>query len=128
MRSLRQIHLYLGCLFAPLIFYFSLSGAWQLYRLNDVPKDHPDALRSWLHGISNAHLHSLPPGVDPRKFGGSPWFTGAALLMALGLVATTSIGIVLAFRFGRRPRLISLLLALGAALPIILLYLFAPLS
>src|SRR6478672_8450976 len=29
MQKLRSLHLYLGCLFAPLLLFFALSGIWQ---------------------------------------------------------------------------------------------------
>jgi len=34
MQKLRQIHLYLGCFFAPMILFFALSGVWQEFGLN----------------------------------------------------------------------------------------------
>jgi uncharacterized iron-regulated membrane protein len=38
MRLWREIHLYLGCLFAPILIFFAVTGAWQLYRWNDNTK------------------------------------------------------------------------------------------
>ena len=29
MQKLRSIHLYLGCIFAPLLVFFAISGIWQ---------------------------------------------------------------------------------------------------
>ncbi|MBI3558192.1 MAG: hypothetical protein HY074_18150, partial [Deltaproteobacteria bacterium] len=83
MRSLRQIHLYLGCIFAPLLIYFSISGAWQTFRFNDVPKG-PDGekatLRLALRALSNPHRNSTLPGYS-AKTSQSVSFSAAAALM-----------------------------------------------
>ena len=34
MNRLRQLHLHLGCLFAPLFAFFAVSGLWQTYGLH----------------------------------------------------------------------------------------------
>ena len=34
MKFLRRIHLYLGCVFAPLLVMFATSGAWQTFQLH----------------------------------------------------------------------------------------------
>jgi hypothetical protein len=120
MKTLRQLHLYLGCLFAPLILYFCASGAWQVFRLNDVPKNEPSAVRSVLHELSNPHTHSTLPGRSP-KTGQSTLFGVAAVACALGMIATALLGVALAVRFGKRPSLVALCLALGALLPLVFL-------
>jgi hypothetical protein len=122
MKALRTAHLYLGCLFAPLIVYFCLSGAWQLFELNDAPKENPSALRSVLHEISNPHTHSTAPLRSP-KVSRSTLFSVAALLAAVGMILTSAIGVMLAWQFrARRTLVISCLLA-GVILPAGLLYL-----
>ena len=30
MQKLRNLHLYLGCMFAPLLLFFAVSGIWQM--------------------------------------------------------------------------------------------------
>jgi hypothetical protein len=123
MKTLRQVHLYLGCLFAPLMIYFSLSGVWQVFRLNDLPKDEPpSALHSLLHELSKPHKSSTLPGLDP-KTDHSTAFNGLTLLMGLGLIITASIGIVLAVKCSRSPKLVLACLVAGVALPIVFLFL-----
>jgi hypothetical protein len=125
MRKLRELHLYLGCLFAPLILYFSLSGAWQLYRLNMLPKDHPEtasAFRVFLHEASKPHTHSTLPGRD-SKTDQSQVFNAFALVMAVGLVMTTLLGLVLAWQMLRIRRLVVICVAAGVILPIVLILL-----
>jgi CDP-diglyceride synthetase len=122
MKTLRQVHLYLGCLFAPMIIYFALSGAWQVYRFNNVPKTEPaSGLRSFFHELSKPHTDSTLPGKDP-KGSRSGAFNIIALLMALGLIVTTSLGLTLAFRFGKNQNLVWLAVTVGVALPLLLLF------
>jgi hypothetical protein len=124
-KSLRQIHLYLGCIFAPLILYFALSGAWQIFRLNDVEKNEtakPTLINSILHGLSNPHTHSTLPGLNP-KTDQSVAFNWIAFFMSLGIVVTTFIGLILAFRMNRSKTLVVLCLVLGIFIPVVLLYL-----
>jgi len=121
MKVLRQIHLYLGCFFTPLILYFALSGAWQVLRLNDLPKDQtPTLLRSIAHELSKPHTHSTAPGKNPRS-DRSTAFDWISISMALGLIFTTFIGLILAFRFGRSFKFVVLCLILGLLLPVLML-------
>jgi len=123
MKTLRQLHLYLGCLFAPLIIYFSLSGAWQVFRLNDIPKNEtPTALNSFFHELSNPHTHSTLPGRSP-KTEKSAAFDWIATLTGFGMIATAGAGVVLALRFGRSKGTVWLCLGAGIVLPILLLFL-----
>ena len=122
MRTLRQIHLYMGCIFAPLIIYFSLSGAWQVFRLNDIPKNEPPSLLNhYLHELSKPHTNSTLPGSNPKSHH-SQTFMGITLIMGLGLTLTTFMGIILALKSSRSPRIVVLCIGLGVALPISLLF------
>lgn len=121
MNTLRKAHLYLGCIFAPMIIYFSISGAWQIFRFNDIPKEEPpSALRTFAHELSKPHTHSTLPGKN-HKTEHSDAFNWLALFMAVALVTTTALGLALAFRFGRSTRLVFACLVVGTGLPIILL-------
>jgi hypothetical protein len=123
MKTLRKLHLYLGCIFAPLIIYFSLSGAWQVFRFNDIPKNEaPSRLNTALHELSKPHTNSTLPGASP-KTEHSAAFDWIALSMGLGMIVTASLGIVLALKYTRSPRIVLLCLGTGIALPILLLYL-----
>jgi hypothetical protein len=122
MKLVRNAHLYLGCLFAPLIIYFCISGMWQLFRLNDLPKEGAiSSTRIFLHEMSKPHAHSTAPGKDPKREQ-SDLFNCAAALMALGMVVSSILGIVLAFRYSRKPKLVLGVLCMGIALPILFLF------
>ena len=64
------------------------------------------------------------PGPRPEQ--SNPWaLKSFVILMALGLMTTSVLGVVMAFRFKYSPRLIWGLLAAGALLPALLLVLRA---
>jgi hypothetical protein len=116
MKTLRTAHLYLGCLFAPLIIYFCLSGAWQLFRFNDVPKDEPAPVRAVLHALSSPHTNSTAPFRSP-KTSHSTLFSVASLFAALGMIATAVLGVLLAFQLPARRRAALLCLLAGLLVP-----------
>ena len=123
MRTLRKLHLYLGCIFAPMIIYFSLSGIWQVFRFNDIPKEaqtEVSVVRIILHAASNPHTHSTLPGRDP-KTQQSPAFNYLAALMGLGMILTSTLGIILALRFSSRPMTVILCLLAGIFVPAVML-------
>jgi CDP-diglyceride synthetase len=122
MKTLRQVHLYLGCLFAPLIIYFCISGMWQVFRFNDVPKNEVAPLRSFLHEISKPHTHATLP-YHESKTENSISFAWAAAVMGAGITVSAVLGIILAFRFSKKRGRVLLCLILGAALPILFLLL-----
>ncbi len=121
MKNLRQLHLYLGCIFAPMIIYFSLSGAWQVFRFNNVPKDEaPSLLNSFFHELSKPHTNSTMPGANP-KADRSAAFNWISFLMAFGLVLTTVLGLMIAFQYSKSRKRILFCIGMGIILPIILL-------
>jgi hypothetical protein len=122
-KTLRQLHLYLGCVFAPLIIYFALSGSWQVLGLNQVPKDDqpPTALHSFFHELSKPHKSATLPGLTP-KADRSAAFAAVATLMGLGLIVTTLLGLVLALRSGRSATVALGCIGAGILLPIFLLW------
>ncbi len=123
MKTLRQLHLYLGCIFAPLIIYFSISGAWQVFRLNDVPKDQtPTAMQSFFHELSKPHTNSTLPGLSP-KTERSVVFNWLAALMSIGMVITAALGLILAFRYSKSPKLLFVCVGAGVLVPVIFLVL-----
>lgn len=123
MRTSRQLHIFLGVFFAPLLIYFALSGAWQVFRFNDVPKDGtPAGIRQTLHALSSPHTHATFPGADP-KLTQSVAFKLFELLMCAGFIVTAVLGLQMAFQMARRRRTLLLTALAGAALPLLFLLL-----
>ena len=122
MKTIRQLHLYLGTFCAPLILYFCLSGAWQVFSLHDIPKGEPGtASQRVLHALSMPHTHSTPPGGNPRA-DHSRFFDVAACATALVMIASALLGLVLSYRFTKRPLVVTLILGVGVAIPLLLLW------
>jgi hypothetical protein len=122
MRKLRLLHLYLGSLFGPLLIVFAVSGAWQVFRFNDAKKDGSYKPAKAITLFTDIHKDQVLPGVSRRKpeSAAMRWFSLGA---SSGLVLTTVLGIVMAYRLSRRPALVTLLLLAGVALPAALLLL-----
>ena len=115
MRQLRTVHLYLGCIFGPLLLYFAISGIWQTLKLHLVT-DGSEALAvlSTIHtsrGLKSAGASTLS----------SPLLETYVVAMAVGLIITAILGIVMAIRFGRSLRAVYLSLAVGTLLPLSLI-------
>ena len=113
MRQLRTIHLYLGCFFGPLLTFFAVSGIWQRLKLH-LSNNNTLALISTIH--TSRALKS--PGTSTLS---SPSLDVLVIAMSLGLVATTFIGVLMAFRFGQRRGTVIVALIAGAVLPLCLI-------
>lgn len=118
-RTLRAVHLYLGTLFAPVLLLFTVSGAWQVFRLNDTQKDGSYTPARVVKILSAVHKNQTTAKETPKKTA-LKFFVLAA---CAALVTTTLLGISMAYRFTARPVRVTLCLLLGIALPLILLLL-----
>jgi hypothetical protein len=108
MKTLRALHLYLGCIFAPLLVFFSISGLWQTFDLQWT--------RSGLALLSSLHTGR---GLKAGGSLSSPFMKYLIAAMALSLVLTVVLGIVMAFRFGHRRNALICLVA-GVVVPVVL--------
>ncbi len=121
MKRIRQLHLYLGVLFAPLIIFFAFTGALQTFSLHETPKGSTYTPPQWLVTIAEIHKNQRTqhaqgvPSSYPLK-----WFI---VLMALGLVTSSLSGIYMALQYKRDARIVWGLIILGSLLPLILLFL-----
>jgi hypothetical protein len=149
MKTIRQLHLYLGLFFAPSILFFAFTGALQTFSLheNKEPGSHNP---EWISKLAEIHKDQrLPrttsatnpsavkpvrpesPAVASAKSISAP---GSAqrkpslplkifvLLMAVGLTLSSFLGIYMAFKYNRGRGLIWGLLIAGIVLPLLLLY------
>jgi hypothetical protein len=121
MKQIRQLHLYLGTLFAPIIIFFAFSGALQTFNFHESTKDGSYKAPAWIVALANIHKDQrLARGPG----GGSSlllkWFV---VLMAVGLIATTILGIYMAFKFNRDKRVVAGLIVAGILIPVVALLL-----
>jgi hypothetical protein len=109
MKKLRAVHLYLGCIFAPMLIFFAVSGLWQTVPIGITQHSRIFALLSSIHTSHGMKIGSLT----------SIYMMGFVVLMALSLILNVLLGIVMAFKFGhKRAALYSL--AGGIIVPLIL--------
>lgn len=121
MQFLRRLHLYLGCLFAPALIFFAVSGSWQLYRLQDTKKDGSYVAPRPLQVLSAIHTDSHLPGKRANVYTPLRTFFVAT---AAGLVLTTMLGVMMAFRFSRSMIAPLLCLGAGVAIPLVVLLIY----
>jgi hypothetical protein len=121
MRFLRTLHLYLGCLFAPMLIFFAVTGSWQLFNWHESKKDRSYTAPPALAALSFVHKDAHIPGTPGREPTPLRYFMLAA---AAGLVATTGIGVVMAYRFSQRPLVATVCLLAGIALPAVFLWIY----
>lgn len=109
MQKLRSVHLYLGCVFAPMLIFFAVSGIWQMF----FKKGNSGILAR----LSTIHTsHGLKSGDDLT----SPLMIAFVVLMALSFIVTTLLGVVMALKFGRSRRAACACLAFGVIFPLVL--------
>ena|ERR1700677_900327 len=119
MNLLRRIHLYLGCFFAPMLVFFSISGVWQVFgwQWGDNAK--------LLRLLSTIHMgHNLRSKGPNDLTLTSPYLEWFVVLMAVSLVISIALGVVMAFRFGRGTLALASL-AGGIIIPLLLIIIFA---
>ena len=118
---MRNVHLYLGCFFAPLLILFLITGCWQTFNLHQASKSAggykpPEIIKS----LSQIHMEQKwtynnlhPQSSDSLRY--------LIILMSLGLSVTTVLGIMMAFKY-TRAWLVWACLFLGVFVPFFLLW------
>jgi len=105
MRKLRSLHLYLGCVFAPMLLFFALSGIWQTLRI------HSDSLAA----LTTAHTGgALKDGFTLS----GPILRSFIVLMAMGVIITTVLGVVMALTQGGKRKRALYCIAFGILFPL----------
>jgi hypothetical protein len=108
MQKLRSLHLHLGCIFAPLLFFFAVSGIWQALGIRTP----------LLRLISTIHtLHDLKSGGGLSSLSLKVF----ALIMTASFILMTILGVVMALKYGRSRRAVHGCLAFGVVLPLALI-------
>lgn len=110
MQKLRSIHLYLGCIFAPMLLFFAVSGIWQTLGVR------PSGL-GWLSALHTGVR--FKNGHEPS----SPAFRLLVILMAVSFVISTALGIIMALKFTKSRTAALICLALGVIVPALLVLL-----
>jgi hypothetical protein len=119
-RWLRRLHTFLGVFFSPLLLLFVITGWWQTVSPNRNKGLGFGA--SWIEKLSTIHVDNYFPLPGARNYS-TDLFKVLVVIMAAGLIFTTLLGLVMAFRFAKRKVWITFILVAGILVPIFLLYL-----
>jgi len=95
-----------------MIVFFAFTGVWQEFGMGSSP---------WLRYLSAIHTGRKLKGEIHAP--SSLALQGFVVLMGLSLIATTVLGIVLAFKFGRGRITLASLIA-GTVVPLLLILIF----
>jgi hypothetical protein len=107
MVRLRTLHLYLGCIFAPMLLLFALTGIWQTIGIRGA---------KWMEVLSAIHMsHGSKGGANLT----TPLLRSFIVLMAVAFIFTTLLGILMAVKQGRNRREAYYCLAFGIIFPLL---------
>ena len=120
MKTLRQIHLYLGCIFAPMPVFFTVTGVLQTFGLHEKHKSGYMPLKI-VEVLGQIHMHQRIP-VESQKVPPSVPFRIFVAFMIVGLLATVMIGVIMAFRSTKNSLMVWGYLGLGIVVPVLLLF------
>lgn len=122
MKTLRRLHLYLGCFFAPLLLFYILTGWYQTLKPDRLKS--PSDAETFLQKARVVHTDQIYPSdrefEKPSSAKVFRWFT---ITMCLAAAATMILGIILAFKTLRNTWPVWASLILGLLLPVFLLWL-----
>ena len=138
--TLRRYHLYLGIFFAPLIILFSISGALQTFRLQDE-KGYGGKPPGWIVWLASVHKDQRLPHekakpaaaaataapAAPKPAGDAPKSPNTlplkilVVLLAIGLLISTIIGLAIALNNRRTRRTYLAIMVAGTIVPLALL-------
>ncbi len=120
MKTLRRLHLYLGCFFAPLLLFYLLTGWYQTVSTNRTKTE--GEAGDWLTRMTSVHVDQIYPAATAEAY--SPrLYRGLVVVMSVCLIVTLGLGIVLAFRLSRTKWPVYLALLMGFIVPMLLLWL-----
>jgi hypothetical protein len=119
-KAMRNIHLYLGVFFAPLLLFFLISGCWQTFGLHEASKSGDYVPPAIIKSFSQVHKDQrwVDGKMVPKP---SVPFRYLIVLMSLGLLTTTILGILMAFKY-TRPWIVWACLFMGIVIPCFLLW------
>jgi hypothetical protein len=137
MKNIRLIHFYLGIFFAPLIIFFAFTGTLQVFKLHESYRETPGTPGDWIAWLGNVHKESAwltprvsqprpPSAMSPKPPSTPPfrpmkWFAAA---MGVALIASSLLGLYMAFSVPSRRRQALMALVAGIVIPPVLLFAF----
>lgn len=150
LKTLRQLHLYVGVFIAPAILFFALTGALQTFSLHEAARGGSYRPANWTLVLAQLHKKQTIQ-VPPRK--AAPVAAAAPdaaiakpqrakngapaqppqqqgpnsmplkiffLLVSMGLVSSTLTGLYMSWKYNRNVPLLATLFVAGIAVPVLL--------
>ncbi|PAW75783.1 MAG: hypothetical protein B9S33_21430 [Pedosphaera sp. Tous-C6FEB] len=122
MKFIRRAHLFLGCFFTPLLLFYILTGWYQTVNPNRLK--HPSEAETLLQKFRVVHSDLIYPAEQEFEKPSSPkLFKAFVVVMAIAATLTIAFGLVLSFKMFKPVWPVWLCLALGIALPMLMLWL-----
>jgi hypothetical protein len=119
-RWFRRLHTFLSVFFSPLLMLFVVTGWWQTVTVNR--NKGLGFGSSWIEKLSTIHIDNYFPLSGAHNYS-TDLFKVLVVVMCVGFMLTTILGLVMAFRFAKRKASLVLILIAGILVPILLLYL-----
>jgi hypothetical protein len=119
-RWFRRLHTFLSVFFSPLLLLFVVTGWWQTVTVNR--NKGLGFGSSWIEKLSTIHIDNYFPLSGAHNYS-TDLFKLLVVIMCIGFMLTTILGLVMAFRFAKRKASLVLILIAGILVPILLLYL-----
>jgi len=116
MKTLQTLHLYLGCIFAPLLLFFAISGLWQTLSKQGINLGSNSQIFTYLSSIHTGKGLKL---ADPSTLS-SPLMRWLIIAMAISLALTIIQGVIMAFQYGHKKTAAYCLLG-GIIVPLLLI-------
>jgi hypothetical protein len=132
MKTVRLVHFFLGAFFAPLILFFGFTGTLQVFKLHETCRDTVQCQADWVAWFGGFHKEQAwivpkpknAPSAFSKKKERSPesnpmsWLVAA---MGVTLMATTLLGLYIAFNYPNRRKGFLLALGAGIVIPLVLM-------
>ena len=122
-RSLRRLHLYMGCVFAPLLLFLTVTGLLQTFEFHRDLKDGSYQAAQVLKEMADVHKKQRVGQLAEEHPTSSSSFRYVVALMSVGISGTVVLGVIMAFQTLRRPGAVILCLVAGTVVPTLLLLL-----
>jgi hypothetical protein len=103
-----------------MLIFFAVTGSWQVFNWHESSKTGYTAPRA-LSVLSEVHKNAH---IQPTKRSAPAPVRYLMFAAALGLILTTVVGVVMAYRFSRQPLVATICLAIGTLLPATLLLIY----
>jgi hypothetical protein len=144
MKKIRLLHRYMGLFFSPAILFFAFSGALQTFNLHKPNTTTGYVPPTWILELAQIHkdqsfvmpkekAKTAPADADtveksvpkkaPKHDKSTLPFKCFVLVMTIGLMVSTLLGIYMAFRYGGDWRLVWGMLIAGTVLPMAIMLL-----